>query len=117
MAADGLRRIYRWFATDQRRSWQGHTLVALAAGIVLSPLGWISWTPQLWLAIGATVAAVYYVGIREQLDEATHRARGDWDELDPGEGVTPRYDKLGDMTGPIAVTLATWTSWALSLLG
>ena len=100
--------IWRAGHDDQRLSWFAHYLICAAASAVAG----ISALVVGEFAFGHTPAAfaawLFYMW-REAGDERYHRdEEEDWDEEDkdedwqgkPVEGVTPRFDKVGDLTGP-----------------
>ena len=109
---------------DQRLSWFAHWLICLAATAVVGG-GWSGWTlgaHGIWPAWYISFAMWLVYMYREAGDERYHRDEAkDWDELDkdedwqgrPEAGASPRYDKIGDLTGP---TFNTGTMLVASII-
>lgn len=105
----GLKRLYTAAHDDQRLSWEGHYLICAGAS-ALTGLVWQlargGFAPGYFVA--ASILLVVFL-VREMGDEAKWRRLGLWDALDKDtslqgaarEGVTRRYDKIGDLSGPI----------------
>ena len=91
------------------QTWVEHACIvafgSFVAGAVNASLG--------FAAITAWFLAAYFVFVREVLDEAAHKAEGDWDIASP-QGVTPRIDQWGDLLGPCAVAVTYALAWVLS---
>ena len=109
--AHGVKRLWVGAHRDQRLSWIGHWFVCAAASSVFALAGLIDTglTAQLGYLIGAFCALVFFL-LRETGDEDYHRnVAKDWDTLDADQNlagaerrmVTPRGDKIGDLTGPM----------------
>lgn len=95
---------------DQRLSWFAHWLICLGATAVFGG-GAVAWVPTagLWPTFGVSLVMWLIYMYREAGDQRYHEdEEEDWDEEDKDvdwqgkavEGVTPRYDKIGDLTGP-----------------
>lgn len=112
----GVKRMWKAFHDDQRLSWIGHYLICATATYTLGPLirlaplvvGHAAWGSRPHVVV-ALLAFVYFLW-RETADERWHRdVAKDWDKLDDDRNlqgrvrrmVTPRADKIGDLTGPM----------------
>lgn len=106
--------LWRRSHTDQRWSWAAHGFVTILAGLVGIPLfGWLLSTHAAFsFTLGVTTMAAYYIGIREQLDERSHREKGDYDTPD-SRGITPRVDKAADALAPAFIAMTAWLLWVI----
>ena len=117
--------VYLWHAAhrDQRLSWFGHYLVCLVLfsggggliGLACYPFGW---TFEGGYLTGATVGFAFFM-IREMIDQWYHQeVVEDYDQIDQDQNiegvkrlmVTPRGDKIGDLTGPTFHFGSTWVA-------
>ena len=117
----GVRRLWVAFHNDQRLSWIGHWIVsALGSCVMAFVFDVLGWSTELGYVVGAAQACAYFVGVREPGDENKWRAKGKWDTPDADtniggverKGVTPRYDKIGDLTGPVFNLATALLMWA-----
>ena len=130
---------YLWTAAhnDQRLSWFGHYLVSIggfSTGLgAVSFIVALAWSGGDWSVgvdgfrfgwrHGSTVSFAFFM-IREMIDEAKWRKLLMWDKVDKDvsvqgkkrEGVTRRYDKIGDLTGPTFHFVSTWAAVGVGLL-
>ena len=118
------RKVWAWGHDDQRASWLMHFLICAGGSSVPSIAA------VLLGAAPARVVLIYAVAAfgmwcvfmaREAGDEDYWRKRGKWDAIDRDRswlgklrlGVTRRFDKIGDLTGPSFNMLTAWIVYGL----
>ena len=94
-------------------TWAGHAALTIAAPALIGIIAPFSDT-LLTVAIASIPVLAFYIA-REQGDERSHKARGDWTEHMGSSDVTPEIDQWGDLLGPAAVTSTFWVAWLLTL--
>ena len=115
------RHIWRAGHDDQRLSWFSHWLICLAATLAGGGPAGVFVGGGLWTAWGVSFVMWLIYMYREAGDQRYHQDDvHDWDEFDhdtdwqgkPVEGVTPRFDRIGDLTGP-TFNCGNWFAAAL----
>lgn len=120
----GVRYLWRGAHDDQRLSWFGHFLIC-GCGSFLPAMGAAVFgaggfhTGAVWFIFASVLLVVFF--LREIGDERHWRDLGLWDAVDVDtsiqgrerRGVTRRYDKVGDLTGPFFNWTCSWFGWIL----
>lgn len=113
------RKLWAWGHDDQRASWLMHFLICLTPTAVLGRL--FQHVPYVALGVASFMWIVFMC--REAGDEDKWRAEGKWDTIDRDTswlgklrlGVTRRFDKIGDLTGPTFNMVVWWVAWLVWL--
>jgi len=88
--------MWKWASTSyQPATWAQHGVIAAVLPVLVA---WVTHIGTLGL-VGLSWLTLCFFILREERDEAKHKAAGSW-----GEGT--RDDKVGDLVGPAAVTAA-----------
>ncbi len=113
-------RFWAWGHNDQRASWLMHWLICVAVSTVAAFVVWLEEPGKAQLGYAAMASLMFLVFLfRETGDEDYWRKKGMWDVLDKDRnwrgklrlGVSRRFDKAGDLTGPFFNCGTAWMVW------
>jgi hypothetical protein len=96
--------IRDYLRTDwQPATWVQHTAVTVLAGVGIEIVGHGT-EPGLGYVLGCACMTLYFVLIREYGQKQAYKEAGTYD--DASSGISPRDDYVGDILGPVAVTVS-----------
>ena len=101
---------------NQFTTWAGHLFLALTIPALVSFV--IDPIDRLFMASWISTAVLVIFMLREWRDMKLHDADGEWDEHHHMDeyGVVAKVDMVGDLLGPVSVTVTYWVAWALTLI-